>query len=206
MNEPEMPELAFVIVASEKRRTTTFERVLESVRMQEYGEVVVVADFPVEAKDVRSYLVTPITKTTIDALVKRDVGTCATTAPNICYLCDDHVLAPGFAQAFLENYLELDWSILAPSRFAERDGTHIPLNTGEKCGWAKIPYAGGHCAIYRRFWVTRVLPWSAGPHHRNWDFFHSNLLVQRGATIAYAGPDLAVEDIEGARPWDPAYA
>ncbi len=206
MNEPEMPELAFVIIASEKRRTTTFERVLESVRGQEYGEVVVVADFPVEAKGVRSYLVTPITRTTIDALVKRDVGTCATTAPNICYLCDDHVLAPAFAHNFLTTYLDRDWSVLAPSRFAERDGTRIPLNTGETCGWAKSPYAGGHCAIYRRYWVTRVLPWSAGPHHRNWDLLHSAALRALGATITYAGTDLAVEDIEGVRPWDPTYA
>lgn len=192
-----MSELAFVVIASERRRTSTFPQVLTSVLAQEYGEVVVIADFPVEAKGVRSYVVPAITRTTIDALMKRDVGTVTTTAPNICYLCDDHQLAPDFADAFLNTYIERDWSVLVPSRFAMRDGEKTWLNVGRD-----KRYAGGHCAIYRRYWVTREVPWLTAPHNLNWDLYHSHEITKRGTTITYADQDLVVEDLDlEAVPW-----
>lgn len=194
-----MSELAFVIIASEKRRTSTLPLVIESVRAQDYGEVVVVAEFPVEAQGVRSYVMEPMLHNTIDALVKRDIGTLVTEAPNICYLCDDHALSPDFSQVFLACYLEQNWSALAPARYCYKPGETAKtwLNVGQDQG-----YIGGHCGIYRRHWVTRELPWSAGPHHLNWDLLHTQRLKQRGATIGYAFQDLAVADLEpGARPW-----
>lgn len=195
-----MSDLAVVIIASERRRTTTFLRCLESALAAEPAELVVVAPFPVEAKDVRSYVVPDITRTTIDALVKRDVGTCATTSPNICYLCDDHALSPDFGKVFEEVYAEQNWSAIVPARYCYQPGAEEKtwLSVGQDRG-----YIGGHCGIFRRYWVTRELPWAAGPHNRNWDFFHSQELKKRGARIAYAFQDLAVCDLEpDARPWD----
>ena len=194
-----MSDLAVVIIASERRRTTTFPEVLESVRIAEPAEIVVVGEFPVEAQGIRSYVMEPMLHNTIDALVKRDIGTLATQSPNICYLCDDHMLRPDFAKVFEECYAELNWSALCPARYCFKPGEDVKtwLNVGQDLG-----YIGGHCGIYRRHWVTRELPWSAGPHHRNWDLFYHQRLKQRGASIAYAHQDLAVMDIEpGATPW-----
>jgi hypothetical protein len=66
---------AVVVIGAEKRRESTFPRVLDSIRNQTQPpeEIVVVADFPVQAKGVRSLVVAPMTRTTVDALVKRDV-------------------------------------------------------------------------------------------------------------------------------------
>jgi hypothetical protein len=194
-----MSDLAVVIIASEKRRTSTFPTVLESVRAAEPDEIAVVADFPCEAKGVRSYMMAPMLFNTIDALVKRDIGTLVTQSPNVCYLCDDHILRPDFVTVFRDRYRDRDWSALAPARYCIKPGEDTPtwLNVGQDLG-----YIGGHCGIYRRYWVTQVLPWSAGPHNLNWDLHYNHALRQRGMTITYAHQDLAVMDIEpGARPW-----
>lgn len=189
--------IAVVIIASEKRRETIFPSVLESVREQEPDEIVVAADFPCEAQGVRSLLVPAMVKTTVDALVKRDVGWIATISNHICYLCDDHRIAPGFVDTFRRRYDERDgWDILVPSRFCERSGVRYLLEVGQK-----QHYAGGHCAIYKR-WCGYAQPWSATFHHPNWDVLHSLQLRDKGARLLYATNDLAVEDLEPeAQPW-----
>ena len=203
--------LAVVIIASEKRRESTFPLVLDSVRAQSPDEIVVVADFPCEAKGVRSFYVAPMTRTTIDALVKRDVGTVATSSDHICYLCDDHLLAPGFVDVFRDRYEP--WDMLCPARYTVRPnqdvavpwmGDYHTCARGDRI-WLNVgrdhSYIGGHCGIYSREIISK-LPWSAGPHHRNWDLLYSHELVKRGARLMYADTDLAVEDIEpGATPW-----
>ena len=188
--------LAVCVIASEKRRASTFPLVLESVRAQSPDEIVVVADFPCVAKGVRSFYVPALTRTTIDALVKRDVGTVATWSDYICYLTDDHILAPEFVDTFYEQYQAGEWDMLCPARYTVRDQERIWLNVGKDHS-----YIGGHCGIYPRD-VIAHLPWSAGPHHRNWDLLYSHELVKCGARLMYADTDLAVEDIEpGATPW-----
>ena len=188
--------LAVVIIASEPRRETTFPRVLDSVRDQHDGEIVVVADFPVVAKGVRGLVVPPMTRTTVDALVKRDVGWIATTADHILYLCDDHALDPDFIRCYLERWaFRTDWDICVPARYTDRDLERIWLNVGRDNG-----YCGGHAGIFRRV-LGHFLPWSATHHHPNWDLIHSKQLISMGARLMYAENDLAVVDIEGGTPW-----
>ena len=188
--------LAVVIIASEKRRLTTFPRCLDSVVAQRPDEIVVVADFPHAQSGVRSFRVEPMLRNTIDALVKRDVGWVGTTADAVCFLCDDHELAPNFVATYLEKYHRRGWSILGPQRYTDRPEKRYWLNIGEREG-----YVGGHCVIVTRG-AGKLLPWSAAPHHPNWDLLWTQQMIWMGAKLAYAQQDLAVEDIEpGATPW-----
>jgi hypothetical protein len=189
--------LAVVIVAGPHRLDTCLPEVVQSVLDQEPDEVLLIGDH-VGCNDprVRVLNVAPLTRTTLDALVKRDVGFVATTSQNICYLADDHKLAPDFVAHFRERYAEREWDLLAPSRFTIRAQQVYNLNMGKDMG-----YIGGHCGIYRREILRRV-PWSASRHHPNWDVWHSHDLVKAGGRLVYADIDLAVEDVEpGSRPW-----
>ena len=187
--------LAVIIIAHPKRIETTLPLCVESVVSEAPDEILVVGD-NLPQLGVPILRVADITRTTIDALVKRDAGFVATQSHNICYLADDHRLAPGFVQTFRDRYQSMDWDLLAPSRFTVRGLSIFPLNVGKEEG-----YIGGHCGIYRRP-ILRRLPWTATKHHPNWDVYHSHGLVQAGGVLSYAKDDLAVEDIEpGARPW-----
>jgi len=189
--------LAVCVIASEKRQFTTFPEVMDSVVKEKPDEIVCVADFPyVTCGNWRHEVVSPMLRNTIDALVKRDVGWLCTSADYVCFLCDDHVLTPGFVHTFRKECENKPWAMLAPSRFCMKDGEKLWLNVGEK-----EAYIGGHAGIYHRS-CSKMLPWSAGPHHPNWDLLHTHWLRSAGAVLAYAGKDLAVEDIEpGAEPW-----
>jgi hypothetical protein len=187
--------LAVVIISSPKRVAVTLMRVVQSVMEQDPDEVLVVGDSPVPVP-CRSLGVSPMTHSTIDALVKRDVGAVATRSENICYLCDDHTLGPDFVRTFRDRYATQEWDLLAPARFTVRNQLAIPLNVGKDLG-----YIGGHCGIYRRS-ILRHVPWSTARHHPNWDLWHSHDLVKAGGKLVYAEIDLSVEDVEpGARPW-----
>lgn len=189
--------LAVVVIASEKRKDTTFPLVMKSILDQEPDEIVSVGDFEFPGEFWRHLVCAPLTRTTVDALVKRDVGIVATESENILFLCDDHALTPDFVQVFKKKYEpDQTWDFLAPSRFTVRNGVSIPLNMGKA-----QHYVGGHGGIYRRE-VCAMLPWSCAPHHPNWDVLHSQELVNRGCALAYADVDLSIEDIEpGATPW-----
>jgi hypothetical protein len=188
--------LAVVIIAHEKRRETTFTTCLNSVRDQDPDEIVVVADFQVEAKGVRGIRVAPITRTTIDALIKRDVGWLATKATNVCFLSDDHALTGTFVNTFRREYARKEWDMLAPARFTIVGDTAVQLNMGQEHG-----YIGGHCGIYRRN-CANLLPFTATDHHPNWDVIHTRQLKKLGANLLYAGIDLAILDlIPEDRPW-----
>jgi len=186
--------LAVVVIASEKRLASTFTRTMESVLQEKPDEVICVADFAYPKAPWKHYVVEPMLRNTIDALVKRDVGWIVSRSQAVCYLCDDHVLAPGFVQAF-KTYENGFWGILVPSRYCIRDGERVELNVGRDQG-----YAGGHAAIYRRE-CGRYLPWATTRHHPNWDVIHSHQLINLGFRLEYAGRDLAIEDIEGGTPW-----
>jgi hypothetical protein len=191
--------LAVVVIGSDKRRESTFPRVLDSIRNQTVPpeEIVVVADFPVQAKGVRSLTVAPMTRTTIDALVKRDVGWLATTADAVLFLTDDHALDPDFVARYMDRWAHDPlWHILVPARYCERDLERVWLNVGRD-----YSYCAGHAGIFRRV-LSQALPWSATYHHPNWDVLHSHQLVAMGAKLMYADNDLAVQDLEPeAKPW-----
>jgi hypothetical protein len=189
--------LAVIIIAGPHRVGTCLPEVVRSVQEQEPDEILVVGDrLKVYGDTVRALNVEPLTRTTIDALVKRDVGTVATRSWNLCFLADDHRIGPNFVKHFRERYADREWDLLAPQRFTVRGQQIFNLNVGKD-----LHYIGGHCGIYRRS-ILRQVPWSSSRHHPNWDVWHSHDLVKAGGKLVYSDIDLAIEDIEpGAKPW-----
>ncbi len=197
--------IACIIIATEKRRTQ-LPRVITSACCQGFDDVVVVTDWQInDAEDFggawpRYFRVEPLTRTTTDALVKRDVGTLATTADILVYLCDDHTLAPGFGAA-LRDVLAEPWDVIVPNRETWRPNgqelERVWLNNGEQGR-----YCGGHCGVFKRHVIT-AKPWSAHAHHRNWDALISFEQQERGARFVWSPrDDIAIRDIEPEqRPW-----
>jgi hypothetical protein len=184
--------LAIVVIASEKRMNSTFPMVMQSVLDENPDEVVCVADFH-NAGPWRHIMVPAFTKTTLDALIKRDVGFVATQSDTVMYLSDDHALHPGFVQAFRDH--DQEWDILVPLRYTLKDGAAVKLNMG-----AATKYCAGHGGLFKRI-CGHILPWTACIPHPNWDVIHSHHLIANGLTIKYAH-DLAILDVEpGAQPW-----
>lgn len=146
--------------------------------------------------------VPPLSKTTNDALVKRDVGTLATGADVVVYLCDDHRLAPDFLMV-LRTFMAMTdaWDIIAPARFTMNGKDRILLNMG----WndpqdPAHPYLAGHGGVFRRSLIV-AHPWTARPHHRLWDVIISRQQVHEGARMVGLA-DLYIEDLEPeAEPW-----
>jgi hypothetical protein len=187
--------LAVVIISSAKR-LNLLSTIVESVAAQNPDELLVVSDC-IEDAGFPFFTVAPITRTTIDALIKRDAGWAATTSDAVLFLCDDHRLDPHLLDVYRTKYEPRnDWDILCPQRYTVRGHAIIPLNVGQAEG-----YVGGHAGIYRRR-CAQLLPFTAGPHDLNWDVGHTHQLVAKGARLVYADQDLSVEDIEpGAEPW-----
>lgn len=152
---------------------------------------------PALPEGVRYYHIPALTRTTVDALVKRDVGWAVTTSEAALFLADDHRITPEFVTTYQDRYAKDDgWDFLRPTRFTVRDGKLIDLNNGQDQYGS---YVAGHGGVYRRR-CAPVAPWSCIPH-RNWDLLHSLLLVKKGMRLAH-GAHLAIEDIEpGATPW-----
>jgi hypothetical protein len=183
--------LAVVVIASEKRMNTTFPAVMQSVLAEQPDEIVCVADFynPGPWKHIQ---IPVYTRTTLDALIKRDVGFVATQSDSIMYLSDDHVLTPGFVQAFRDH--EQEWDILVPARWCMKYEDKVGLNMGQATN-----YCAGHGGIYRRR-CGHTLPWTATIPHPNWDVIHSHHLIANGLTMKYSDT-LFIQDIEGGTPW-----
>jgi hypothetical protein len=197
-----------VVVISHNKRLHLLPTICESILTQRPDEFVIVGDSspPPLPTGVRWLTVSPVTLTTVDALIKRDVGWMATKSEHVCYLSDDHALSPGFVHAFLGNYeyqgavrggpWDGPWDILCPQRWCVREGAKVALNMGQSEG-----YVAGHGGIYRRR-VNQELPWMAGSHHRNWDVFQTQAQVAAGFRLAYAEADLSIQDLEPERsPW-----
>lgn len=147
-----------------------------------------------EAGDGYRYLHVPdLTKSTNDALVKRDVGTVATEADVLVYLCDDHSLHWDFLNQLRQT--PSGWDAIIPSRWTQHPTLgriRIPMGDPEYCG--------GHAGIFRR-WVIRARPWTAMPHHRNWDVLASQEQAKLGARW-HVVPQIQIEDLEPqAEPW-----
>lgn len=188
--------LACVIIAHARRKQLVLDTILPSVVDQGFAQVIV-AGACEPGFGYRHLNIPDITKTTNDALVKRDVGALAAgDVDAVLFLSDDHALDPDFHAIFQERYAGRPWDVLVPSRYTVRDGERIYLNVGED-----QHYAGGHGAIYRRASLA-ACPFSAGPWHPNWDVLHSHWQQQCGFLYQYAEKDLAIIDEEkGAQPW-----
>lgn len=191
-----MTSVACVIIAGPGTRSHLLrERGVPSALAQGFDEVVVVGTY--EPGEGYRYLDVPsLTGTTLDALVKRDVGTLNCESKLIVYLCDDHMfIGRGFAKTVRAGHKEL-WDVIVPSRWADHPTLgRIRINNGERDG-----YCGGHAGVFRRE-VIQHRPWSAMPHDRLWDLHASRIQQDAGFRfLSVAG--LAVQDIEGGRPWE----
>lgn len=194
--------VACVVIASAKRRQLLDELILPSVLAQGFDEVVVVGDYH-SGEGWRHLPFRPLTGSTIDALFKRDVGTLATSAEWIVYLCDDHRLHPDFSKdlaLFLAEHSPGTGDIVVPGRFCERNGERIGLNMGWP-GYLGRAYCGGHGGIFPRA-AIQELPWSVAPWDPHWDFHHSRILMDRGYHFHFQTGTIMIEDIEpGSEPW-----
>lgn len=195
------PSIACVIVATAARRFAVWDRIVPSVLGEGFDEVVVVGDWNDASPHprVRYLYVDPVTRSTRDALLKRDIGTLATTAANLVYLCDDHALAPHFGSA-LRQVLDEPWDILVPNRYTMYLEKRHALHNGER-----ERYCGGHSGVFRR-WVVTQRPWLAYAYHDNWrcwDVYASVAQQLDGARFCWSPrDDLAVEDLN---PTDPLH-
>lgn len=142
--------------------------------------------------------VADLTKTTNDALVKRDVGTLATDCDILVYLSDDHRLCPDFVPELRRILADgvTPWDVLVPSRWTEHpDQGFIRIPNGET-----EKYCAGHGGVFRRR-VIQNRPWSAQQHHRNWDLISSHDHLRAGYSYVMM-PTLRIEDLEPwAEPW-----
>lgn len=184
--------IACVVIAGGKRQELLDEVVIPSVLGQAFEEVVVIGNHHSGA-GYRHLPVPDVTRTTVDALIKRDVGTMATSSEWLVYLCDDHRLDPFFGVAVRDRCLPKR-SIGIPARITNRGPKTVALNMGLKDG-----YCGGHGMVVHRS-VIQEVPWTVAPHHPNWDVLHSQMLTARGYELVGL-PDCLIEDVEGGEPW-----
>src|SRR3989449_274952 len=138
--------VACIVIASAKRSQLLDEQVLPSVLAANFAEVVVVGDY-VAGRGYRYLPVPPLTRTTTDALVKRDVGTLATTAPWLFYLSDDHAVRHVHTPP--EHWLDIG----VPLRFCALNGNRIPLNMGLDKRDQNGPYCAGHAGLFHRYLI-----------------------------------------------------
>ena len=202
-----MSTVACIIIASERRKDLVRDRVLPSVLAQGFDETLVVGDWMMSEvrpepgfATVRYACVEPLRHDTVDALVKRDVGTIMTHADVLVFLCDDHALGPNFL-ATLREVIDEEWDVVVPNRFCIRsdkdvERERIALNNGERDG-----YCGGHAGVFRRE-LVESRPWSAHSHSKYWDARISYSQRLAGARfIWHPRAGIAVEDVEGGTPW-----
>ena len=194
--------IACLVIAHERRAALVREHVVPSTVAQGFDDVLVVGDWLDDTPwptGVRYLCVEPLTRTTTDALIKRDVGALATDATTLVYLSDDHALAPHFVAELRDvlNEVPRTWDVIVPNRYTMRADARIPLPNGEAEG-----YCAGHGMIVRRG-VIEHTPWSAQRHHRNWDVLASLAQQRAGARFVWHPREaIAICDIEpGATPW-----
>lgn len=188
-----------IIAGNPKRWDLVRDTIVPSVTDQGFDEVIVLG-FGYTGKGYRYVPVAQVTKTTLDALMLRDVAAAATQSDVLVYLCDDHRLHHRFGFALTE-YLKHDhWDILVPRRFTIRDDVLIPLNMGVEDG-----YCGGHGCVVRRK-VVRSYPWMSTKHDRLWDLLWSQDVQAQGFRMVAGTSGLDIEDVEWmqnpeSKPW-----
>jgi hypothetical protein len=189
-----------VIAGNPKRWDLVRDTILPSVADQGFDEVLLMG-FGYAGKGYRYVPVAAVTRSTLDALMLRDVAAAATGSDVLVYLCDDHRLHHRFGFA-LGEYLKQDhWDVLVPRRYTVRDQQTIPLNMGVEEG-----YCGGHaCVVHRR--VVRAYPWMSTKHSPVWDLTWSQDVQAQGfRMVAAHSGGLDVEDVEylmnpESKPW-----
>ncbi len=200
------------IIVSAKRAQLVFDAILPDVVATQPDQILIVGDFlPAQTvvagwKPLWTYLPVPaLTHTTNDALVKRDVAAQACTSDWIAYFSDDHMPAPDFGV----NLRQLTNPEFEPdSAYPEYSDVYVPMrvasqpgHVGERLNMGESEhYCGGHAGVFRKSVIERF-PWSAGPHHREWDKLNS--YRHQDAGVRYVWTDrLTVIDVEpGASPW-----
>lgn len=187
--------IAAIVIAGGKRTDLIDRDILPS--LTGFDEVLVVGEH--HAGDGFRYLHVPdLTKTTNDALTKRDVGTLACTSDVVAYFSDDHRALGPFASDLRQIIADgiSAWDVLVPSRWADHpDQGMIRIPNGEK-----EYYCAGHGGVFRRR-VIQQFPWTAQKHHRNWDLLISHEHLRAGFTYLPA-PQLKIKDLEPERtPW-----
>ena len=140
--------------------------------------------------------VPPLTRSTTDALVKRDVGTLATTADWVFYLCDDHAV-----RTLTLPIPDDQFDVCVPGRVSQHHQLGlVRLNMGMDANDPNRPYCGGHAGLFRRSLIQQR-PWTAMPHDRLWDLRASQIQVAMGARFVESDA-IVVQDLEpGAEPW-----
>jgi len=194
--------IAAIIIASAHRRELLKGKVLPSVIAEGFDEVVVVGEYE-SGLGYRYFHVPDMTKTTIDALVKRDVGTLATTADIICYLSDDHAFEPFDPEwrAMLDEVYQMEpRGIGVPVRVARNGTEDVILNMGLDASDSNAPYCAGHAGFFPRS-LIQYMPWTSMPHHRNWDLINTRLQLAAGALLVGL-PFVTIRDLEPeTKPW-----
>ena len=190
--------IACILLVTENRIPLVRDVTLPAVLTQGFDEVLWVGD-GVPGDGYRFLAVPPLSKTTNDALVKRDVGALATFCDILVYLSDDHAPAGDFVETLKRAFTHIpwkEWDALVPSRWCSWEGELLQLNMGENGG-----YCGGHGGVFKRKLIVRR-PWTAMPHHPNWDALTSQIhIVEMGAKYVYC-PSLRIIDLEPEnRPW-----
>lgn len=181
------------------RQQLVRDAILPSIIGQGFDEIAVVGDYEPGAL-YHYYPVPPITGTTLDALIKRDVGTVATTSDVLLYLCDDHALMTNgepVADVIREfSGSAVPWDVAIPKRYAEHpEQGMLRINNGESQG-----YCGGHAGIFRRR-VIREQPWTAQVHSPIWDALSSRRHQSQGFRYVANAP-VSILDLEPERsPW-----
>jgi hypothetical protein len=188
----QMP-LACVVVAGQGTRADLIDNaILPS--LAGFDEVVVVGTHH-EGPGYRYLYIPDLTKTTNDALVKRDVGALAVRADTILFLSDDHAVEHGFAAGVRELH-DQPWDVIVPSRWViHPEHGRIRIPNGEE-----NQYCSGHGGVFKRR-VLMARPWSAQQHHRNWDLIASR--EQQGLGFRFLSwPEIGIRDLEPERePW-----
>ena len=190
------PRIAAIVIAGQGSRAGLIDdQILPS--LTGFDEVLVVGTHH-GGNGFRYLHVPDLTKTTNDALVKRDVGALATDCSILVYLADDHRVRDGFAaelRAFAREKV-VPWDVLIPARWVQHP----------EQGLLRIPngeenfYCAGHGGVFRRR-VVVARPWTAQQHHRNWDLISSHDHLRAGFKLL-AYPKLQIEDLEPmAEPW-----
>lgn len=184
--------LACVVIAGGNRTALIDDAILPS--LAGFDEVVVVGEHH-EGDGYRYLHVPDLTKTTNDALIKRDVGALAVRSDTILFLSDDHALEHGFASGLREVIAD-PWDVLVPSRWVlHPEEGRIRIPNGEENA-----YCAGHGGVFRRR-VVMARPWSAQKHHRNWDLIASHEQQQAGFRFM-SYPEIGLRDLEPERaPW-----
>jgi len=166
---------ACIFIAGEGRSRLLDEYGIPSALAIGFNEILVVGSHH-PGSGYRYLHVPPLTHSTIDALVKRDVGTAASVSDWLFYVADDH--APHHAGKEPNHWLDIG----VPTRFTMVQGARVPLNMGLDPRDPNAPYCAGHGGLFSRKLIS-LFPWSTQPHDRLWDLLSTRSFVAFGARL-----------------------